>query len=331
MNMFTTKSLSKIFLVVILVIYSITAFWVRNGLSQEVYPNRPITIVVPWGPGMFDSILRILSRAAEKELGQPIVVENRPGATSVVGTNHVFKSTPDGYTLVYISSHAYAQNPHIMNVPYDVFKDTTDVCGIFKHSHSFAVKEDAPWKTFEEVITYAKKNPGKFKYACSGKGGSQHIAFEYIGTKEGIKWTMVPFGSGGEATMAALGGHTDGVVAGSFDFIPFVRAGKMRILLGLNDFRLPDFPDIPHMLEKGYTGFASTITGVAGPKGIPEPVIQKLENAFKKAVKDPSFMEAARNGAFFVNFMTGKEYTESWKSRYDLMGELIKAMGLTKK
>ena len=249
--MFAVKSLLKALLVVIFVIFSTTTLFVRNGLSKESYPDRPITMVVPWSPGMFDTILRILSKAAEKELGQPIIIENKPGATGVVGSNHVFKSAPDGYALVYISTHIYVQNAHMMNMPYDVFKDTTDICGIFKHSQGFAVKTDAPWKTFEDVITYAKKNPGKFSYATSGKGGSTHVAFEYIAMKEGIKWKMLPFGSGGEATMAALGGHTDGVVVGSFDIIPFVRAGKLRFLLGLNDFRLHDFPDVPQMSEKG--------------------------------------------------------------------------------
>lgn len=329
--MFAVKSLLKALFVLIFVIFLTTALFVRNGLSKESYPDRPITMVSPWTPGMYDTLLRILSKAAEKELGQPIIVENRPGATGVVGTNHVFKSTPDGYTLAYVASHMYVQNPHMMNVPYDVFKDTTDICGLFKHSQGFAVKTDAPWNTFEDVITYAKKNPGKFSYATSGKGGSTHVAFEYIGMQEGIKWKMVPFGSGGEATMACLGGHSDGVVVGSFDIIPFVRSGKLKFLLGLNDFRLHDFPDVPQMSERGYAFFALTVSGVAGPRGISEPIIRRLEDAFRKAVQDPSFVEAARQGAFFIQFMSGKEYTESWKSRYDKMGELIKALGLYKK
>jgi tripartite-type tricarboxylate transporter receptor subunit TctC len=302
-----------------------------TGVSQENYPDRPITMVIPFSPGMYDTVNRVLCKAAEKELGQPIIVENKPGSIGVVGMSYVFRSTPDGYTLCPVATGTYIQYPFMMDVPYDPFKDITDICGVFKFSQGLAVKSDSPWKTFEDLIAYAKKNPGKFTYASSGIGGTQHIAMEWIAKKEGIRWRMVPFKSGGDAAMAALGGHTDGFVAGGGDIIPLVKAGKMRFLLGLNDFRWPDFPDVPNMAEKGYGFFALTYIGIAGPKGIPDAIRQKLENVFKVAVKDPTFLKVLKQNGLLPQFMSGEEFTEHWKSRYDEMKKLIMGLGLFKK
>ncbi len=159
-------------------------------------------------------------------------------------------------------------------------------------------------------------------------GVTQHICMERIAMKEGIKWTMVPFKSGGESVMACLGGHTDAIVQGSIDELPHIKAGKLKLLLVLNDSRWPDSQSTPHILEKGYDFYALSYISFYGPKGLPEPIRQKLEDAFKKAMRRPSFTDVMKQFQVESAYLSGKEYSAHWRSRYEEMGRVIKAIGL---
>jgi tripartite-type tricarboxylate transporter receptor subunit TctC len=320
--------MSKLIKLVIVVIFLFTIF-VSNVLSQEVYPNRPITMVCNFGGGgMIDIVTRTICKVAEKELGQPIVNENKPGAGGAIGKNYVLRSKPDGYTLGVTTTGTYLVIPHMRKLPFDVLTDATDIIAVCKYNFGLAVKADAPWNTYEDLIAFVKKNPGKFKYACAGVGVTQHICMERIAMKEGIKWTQVPFKSGGESVMAALGGHTDAVVQGSIDELPHIKAGKLKLLLILSDSRWSDVPNVPHILEKGYNFYALSYVSFYGPKGVSEPIRQKMEDVFKKAMKDPSFMDVMKQFQVEPAYMSGKEYSAHWRSRYEEMGKVIKAIGL---
>lgn len=148
------KVLPRTFLVAI---FLMIAVFVRNGQPQDAYPNRPVTVVVPWGPGQSDTITRMICKAAEKELGQPIIVENKPGASGTIGANYVFKSRPDGYTLGVIVTNAYLILPHMQKVPYHPLTDSVDITTIIKTNAGFAVKANAPWNTFKERHHLRKK------------------------------------------------------------------------------------------------------------------------------------------------------------------------------
>ena len=217
---------------------------VGDGRSQELFPNRPITVVSPWGPGMSDTITRVVCKAAEKELGQPIIVENKPGAGGTIGVSYALKAKPDGYTLGLPMTSAYIIQPQMRQLSYNPLTDAVDITTIFRYNFGLAVRTDAPWKNFEELIAYARNNPGKFTYACAGVGVGQHICMERVAMQEKIKWTQVPFKSGVEAVAACLGGHTDAVVQGSVDEIPHIKAGKLKLLLTLDDKRWPGFPAV---------------------------------------------------------------------------------------
>jgi len=322
------KVLSKICLVVFLFI---TCFLATSGLSQEPYPVRSITMVCWSTAGMMDTVTRVICKVAEKELGQPIIVENKPGAAGAIGKNYVLKSKPDGYTLGVTTTGTYLVIPHMRKLPFDVLTDVTDIIAICKYNFGLAVQSDAPWKTYEDIIEYAKKNPGKFTYACAGVGVTQHICMERIAMKEGIKWTQVPFKSGGESVMACLGGHTNAVVQGSIDVLPHIKAGKLKMLLALNDKRWPDAPDVPHILEKGYDFYALSYISFYGPAGISEAIRQKMEDVFKKAMKDPSFIDVMKQFQVEASYLSGKDYSTHWRSRYEEMGKVIKAIGLVEK
>jgi len=193
----------------------------------------------------------------------------------------------------------------------------------------FAVRLDGPWNTFEDVIAYARNNPGKFTYACAGIGTTQHICMEQIAIKEGIKWTAIPFKSGAEAVVAFLGGNTNGVVQTNMDMLPHQK--KFRFLLSLSDKRWPDFSNVPSILEKGYNFWAMAYSSIVAPKGMPEPIIKKLEGVFDRAKKDPSFVEAMGKLGVEIPTLSGKEYSDLWRSKYDEMGKVIKILGLQEK
>jgi len=300
----------------------------KSGLSQESFPTKPITVVIRSGAGgMADTMTRLVCKVAEKELGQPIVCENRTGAGGVVGTSYVLKSKPDGYTLGATTTGPYINSPHMEKIPYNPLTDVADILVYFKYTHALCVKTDAPWKTFEEVVDYARKNPGKFTYGAAGVGVTQHIVMERIAMKEGIKWSLVPYKSGTEPVVACLGGHINAVAQGPADVVQQIEAGKLRLLFALNDNRWAIAPKIPTVQEK-YGFYGLSLQSSFGPKAMPEPIKEKLHNAFKKAMNDPSYIEAAKSLNVDIFYMSGKDYEKLWKSQYDDMGKIIRDLGL---
>lgn len=302
----------------------------KDTSGQTSFPARPITMIIESGAGgMADTMTRLLCKAAEKELGQPIVCENKPGGGMTIAKNYVVKSEPDGYTIGVSTTATNINIPHMRDLPYNVHTDQRDIATYFKYTHALCVKADAPWKTFEDVLAYAKQNPGKFTYATAGVGVTQHIVMERIAMKQGIKWSMVPFKSGSEAVVACLGGHTHAVAQGPADVIPHIEAGKLKLLLALNDNRWPISPNIPTVLEK-YGFFGMNYQSIYGPRGIPDHAAEKLENAFKKAVSNPSFVEGAKTLQVVIFYMSGKDYDKFWRSHYDEMGKVVRDLGLGK-
>lgn len=320
-----------------LVLFLSGVLWVifsfpQNSLAQEAFPTRPITLVIRSGAGgSADIMARLIAKPAEKELGQPIVCENRAGGGGVFGMTYVLKSKPDGYTIGVTATNTYINNPHMEKVPYDPLTALVDIMVYLKTTHALCVRTDAPWKTFEDVIAYARQNPGKFTYAAAGVGVTQHIAMERIAMKEGIKWSMVPFKSGAETAAACLGGHVNAVAAsGPADVVQHIEAGNLRLLLALNDNRWPIAPNVPTVQEK-YGFYGMSYQAIFGPKGIPENIREKLQNGFKKAMDDSSFVNGAKELQMVATYMSGKDYEKLWKSQYEVMGRIIRDLGLGKK
>ncbi len=308
------------------------ALWTTESLSSETYPNRPITVVLGTAPGsMMDNLTRVISKAAEKELGQPVVVENRAGAGGVIAKTYVLKSKPDGYTLGSTVTATYIIQPQIRKAPYDPFKDVVDIMTFAEYNDGIAVKADAPWNSIEDVIAYAKANPGKFTYGHPGYGMMPHIVMEDFAMKEGIKWQQVPFKNGPEAVNACLGGHVNAAVAGSSDLIPQVQAGKLKLLVIISGNRWSAVPKVPTIVEKGHDFYVLSYVGIYGPKGLPEPIRQKLETVFKNAMKDRTFQDMLKQYTIDEAYMSGKDYSRKWKALYPAMGKTLNALGLVEK
>jgi tripartite-type tricarboxylate transporter receptor subunit TctC len=322
----------KLFRIALLMIVMITALGAASGLAAEAFPNRPVTVVCGWGAGgMMDLSVRSISKAAEKEFGQPLIVDNKAGAAGVIAKSYVAKAKPDGYTLGVTVTSTFIIQPQMRKTSYDPLTDFTDVMAYARYAIGFVVKEDAPWNSYEDVIAYARKNPGKFTYAHGGVGSMQHICMEQIALKEGIKWTQVPFKSGPEAVTACLGGHTDGVAQGPADVLPHIKAGKLKMILVLNEKRWEEAPNVPTIFEKGQNFGVISYLSIYGPKGIPEPIRQKLENVFKNAMKDRIFSETLKQFQVEEAYLSGKEYSAKWRSQYQEMAKVLNALGLVEK
>jgi tripartite-type tricarboxylate transporter receptor subunit TctC len=310
-------------------IFLVGAWLAAEAWPADTYPMKPIKIVLGTAPGsMMDNLTRMIAKAAEKELGQPVIVENKAGAAGVIAKSHVVGSKPDGYTLGSTVTATYIIQPQIRKVAYDPFKDVVDIMTFAEYNDGIAVRADAPWNSIEDVITYAKANPGKFTYGHPGYGMMPHIVMEHFAMKEGIKWQQVPFKNGPEAVNAVLGGHVDAAVAGSSDLIPQTQAGKLKLLVIISGNRWTAVPKVPTIVEKGHDFYVLSYVGLYGPKGLPEEIRQKLERVFRNAMKDRAFQDMLRQYSIEEAYLTGREYSEKWKGLYPSMGNTINNLGL---
>jgi tripartite-type tricarboxylate transporter receptor subunit TctC len=323
------KRIDLLFLAFVVLLVTVISF-PENVLAQGSFPSRPITLIIDQGVGgMGDVIARVVSKIAEKTVGQPIMCENKPGGGQTLAYNTIIKSKPDGYTIGVSGTSTNILQPHMQDLPFNVLTDHTDIAVYLKYAHALCVKTDSPWKTIEDIISYAKMNPGKFTYGTAGIGLSQHIIMERIAKKEGVKLSVVPFKSGNEPVLACLGGHVNAVAAGPADLIPHIQAGKLRLVLSLTETRWKIAPNIPNSFEK--YGFSSlSLKAIIGPKGMPEQVVAKIENAYKKAVDDQSYIELCETVQADRYYMSGKDYSKLWRSEYEPMGKVIRDIDLGK-
>ncbi len=251
------------------------------------YPDRPIQLVIPNVAGaQMDITGRMLADEVGKIIGAKFIATNKPGAGTVLGTDFVIRSKKDGYTLLYSSVSAYvfapASNPEV--VKYDPVKDAEPLGLHYFFPQTIAVRGDAPWKTFPQLIEYAKKNPGKLRVSTIGVGSFPHFILEMVESITGAQFTHVPF-EGGESVMTALlGGHVEITIDTLTKTKPHAEAGKMKILLITN--KMPGYPDLPTITEFGYKQtLPGGWFGMFAPPGIPEDVKKVLVPAIEKAVK----------------------------------------------
>jgi tripartite-type tricarboxylate transporter receptor subunit TctC len=263
-----------------------------GGTRAQEFPSAPVVLVVPWPAGGTTDIgMRALANATEKHLKQKIVIENRPGAAGVLGPQQVAQNAaPDGYTLVQIPITVF-RYPFMRKTALDPEKDFTYVIGISGYTFGVIVRNDAPWKTFQEFLAYAKANPGKINYGTPGAGTTLHITMEQIAKKQGIKWTHIPFKGTPETTGALLGGHID-AVADASGWAPLVNSGQVRLLVIWNAVRSKNYPSVPTLRETGVDLVSNSPFGIAGPKGMDPKVVKILHDAFKKGAEEPSYIES---------------------------------------
>src|SRR3990167_2891390 len=294
------------------------------------YPSKPITLIVIFGAGgPTDVPAREIAAAMEKEFNQAVVVENKTGGGGVIGLTAVARAKPDGYTLATFSYSPTVIAPHVRSVPYDTTKDFSFVGEFAAYAQPFCVNKDAPWKSLKEVVEYARANPGAVTYSTVGAGSGQHIFLEALSRQENIKLTHVPFRGGAEGIAALLGGHVKAGLAA--ELATPAKAGECRPLAVLGGRRLGSFPEVPTFAELGYKLDPPLWLGLAGPAGVPGPILKKLEAALAKAVKDPSFVETLERFVLTPAYQGSDEFRRTVLGDFERMGKLIKDLGLAKR
>jgi tripartite-type tricarboxylate transporter receptor subunit TctC len=269
------------------------ALCVFAGIAQaQQFPTRPVTLIVPWPAGGSTDIgMRALAAATEKHLGQSIVIENRPGAGGTIGpANMAANAKPDGYTVAQLPITVF-RLPFIQKTSFDPTKDFTYIIHVTGYTFGVVVKADAPWKTFPELIDYARANPGKLNYGTPGAGTSLHITMEQIAKLKGIKWTQVPFKGVAESMNALLGGHID-VVSDSTGWAGAVEGGQARLLVTWGAGRTKNWPNVPTLKEVGIDMVSNSPFGIGGPKGMDPAVVKILHDAFKKGMEEQSYKDS---------------------------------------
>jgi tripartite-type tricarboxylate transporter receptor subunit TctC len=272
--------------------------------SAQTYPNRPVTFIVPWPPGgSTDLVMRSLSVIAEKHLGQRLVIENKPGVSGTMGAQALAQSAkPDGYTISQMPITVF-RLPHMMKTAFDPSTDFTYIIHLTGYTFGVVVRADSPWKTWGDLVAYAKANPGKLTYATPGNGTSLHITMENIAQTLGIKWVQVPFKGYADAAQALLGGHVD-VHSDSTGWAEQVNSGRLRLLVTWGAQRTKRWPNVPTLKELGHPIVSNSPFGIAGPKGMDPAVVKVLHDAFKKALEDPEFqktLEKFDQEAYYLN------------------------------
>lgn len=299
------------------------------GQAAE-FPDRPITLIVPMAAGdQADISTRAISKAAETNLKQPIAVINRPGGGGTIGTAALAGSKPDGYTIGTILTSPIVTIPHFIKLTYHPIKDFQSVMQFGILSFAVSVRADSPFKTFKDLMAYAREHPGVLTYGTTGPNNTQHILIQQIAKQEKAELVNVPFKGGSENFSAALGGH---VTASAGNFIPAqVRAKKARLLALFGDERLEEFPDVPTLRELGYKIAVPYFVGIGAPKGVPETILKKLEEAFSKGMKDPAFIQGMKSLEMPIKYRNASDFSQFLSDGYEAMGKYIEELGLKKK
>jgi len=257
--------------------------------AQANYPDKPIRLVVPYTPGGgADTNSRMLAQPMSAILGQPIVIENRPGASGVVGAMAVLQSPTDGYTMFY-DTFPYAVNAVMRDLPFDPVKDMIPVSQAINMPLILVIPAASPFKTVKELVDFAKANPNKLDYGSYGAGGAAHLAAELLQRDAGIKWVHVPYKGGAQAIADVLAGRLAAYYSNPITALQHLKSGKLRALATTGTTRMDALPDVPTFEEIGYPGFRVVEwNGFFVAKGTPTSVIDRLAKAVHEATKDPA-------------------------------------------
>ena len=297
--------------------------------AQAPYPSKPIKIVIPFGPGSStDTIIRILAEPVSAALGQPVVIEARPGGDGAISAMEVARAAPDGYTLLVGSGSPMAAVPYLRkSPPYDPLRDFTPITDIGRYTVFMYVNANVPAKTLAEFIAYAKANPGKLSYATGNASGI--VAFAQLNALTGIEMLAVPYKSAPPAMLDLVGGRVDAMMDPPTTGLPYVKDGRLRALVTTLDKRSPLLPDVPTIHEAGVPEFTiSNWMGLVGPAGMPRDVVNRLNREFANAMKRPEVVAALEKQAFLPNPSTPEQFGDFIKEQMQSYATLLKRAGI---
>ena len=285
--------------------------------QAPAFPSKSVTLVVPVAPGgILDAVARMLAPEMAKQLGQPVVVDNKAGASGNIGATFVAKSAPDGYTLLVGYSMFHVGNPSMFkDLAWDPVRDFSSVAMVAVSPHVIAVHPSVPARTLQELVALAKKEPGKLNYASPGSGSVPHVGMELFKQQAGIDVMHVPYKGAGPMMQDVIAGQVQMTVATPPSLLGFVQAGRVRALAVAAKTRHPLLPDVPTTAEAGYPSFVlEAWVALFAPAGTPRPVIEKLTAAAAEALKAPEVVERARATGMAIRFMPPAELDATVKA-----------------
>jgi tripartite-type tricarboxylate transporter receptor subunit TctC len=297
--------------------------------SAQPFPNKPIRLIVPFPPGgAVDFYARVVQQPLSEALGQQIVIDNKAGASGMVGAEIVAKSPPDGYTLLLGNIASLAINVGLYaKMPYDPVKDLTAIVRTVDVHYALVVHPSVPANSVPELIAYAKANPGKISYGSAGSGSLPHLGVELFKAQTGIDMLHVPYKGGGPMVTDLLGGTVQVVIADQANLMPQVQAGKLRALAVATPKRSPNFPNLPTIAET-VPGYDSTAwQGLAGPAGLPPEIVKRLNEAFNTVMAMPAVREKLSGGGLEVVGGTPEQFARFIASEIAKWTKIAKDVG----
>jgi tripartite-type tricarboxylate transporter receptor subunit TctC len=301
------------------------------GAQAQSYPNKPIRLVCPFPPGgAVDIASRAVAQALTRQLGQPVTVDNRPGAGGNIGAEIAAKSPADGYTLLMATSNILAINPVLYSkIPFDSFKDFAPVSIVVVVSNVLVLHPSVPANSVQELIALAKEQPGKLTYASSGNGTSMHLAGELFKSMAGVDMVHIPYKGAAASTVDLLAGRVNMVFDSLPAALPNIKAGKLRALAVTGAKRSQFLPELPTIAEAALPGYETGIWfGIVAPAGTPPEVISRLNAELVKAAASTEFRERLTGHGFEVVSSTPEQMADSVRSEMAKWGKVVKALGM---
>lgn len=300
-----------------------------TGAAAAQYPERSIKIVVPFGPGGFtDVAARILQKELAPALGQSIIIENKPGAGSTIGTAELAKAKPDGYTLAMVST-THVISPHLYRqMPYDALRDFTPVMKLAEGPYVLVVHPSLNVKNVGELIALARREPGKIDYASSGNGSAQHLVGALFTTMANVKLNHVPYKGSNQAMNDVIGGQVKVSFVGVPNALPNLKSGKLMALGVSTRKRYGELPDVPTIEEGGVPGYDATVwLGLLAPPGTPREIVEKLSTEITKVLSSPDARKLMASAGVDVATSSPEDFAKLLKSEHERWGKVVKETG----
>jgi tripartite-type tricarboxylate transporter receptor subunit TctC len=301
------------------------------GLAAAQYPDRTVTMVVPFPPGgVADTVARPVAEALGKELKQTVVIENKAGAGGALGMGQVARAAPDGYTvLMALSSISVLPEADRLfgRKPVFMLNQFKPIARFTADPTVFVVRADAPWKTLAEFLADAKRRPGALNYGSSGNYGTMHVPMEMLKADAGFRMVHIPFTGAGPAVVALLGGQVDAIASGPASVAQHIRSGRLRALAHWGERPLLALPEVPSLTSLGHRVKFAQWSGLFVPAGTPDDVVAKLRAAARKVADDPQVQQTIRNAGSPIEYLDAPEFQSYWDQDAAVMADVVQRIG----
>jgi tripartite-type tricarboxylate transporter receptor subunit TctC len=301
------------------------------GLAAAQYPDRTVTMVVPFPPGgVADTVARPVAEALGKELKQTVVIENKAGAGGALGMGQVARAAPDGYTvLMALSSISVLPEADKLfgRKPVFMLNQFKPIARFTADPTVFVVRADAPWKTLAEFLADAKRRPGALNYGSSGNYGTMHVPMEMLKADAGFRMVHIPFTGAGPAVVALLGGQVDAIASGPASVAQHIRSGRLRALAHWGERPLLALPEVPSLTSLGHRVKFAQWSGLFVPAGTPDDVVAKLRAAARKVADDPQVQQTIRNAGSPIEYLDAPEFQSYWDQDAAVMADVVQRIG----